>query len=90
MTWNEAKRITNLAKHGLDFLDANLVLGSGIRIDIDVVRAGEARVMSVAYVVEALAVLVLIHVRRDDGPRIVSFRRASRTEEEVYYEQLAE
>ncbi len=24
--WDEAKRHTNLAKHGLDFLDADLVL----------------------------------------------------------------
>jgi uncharacterized DUF497 family protein len=41
LTWDETKRQTNLQKHGLDFADANEVLQSSYRWDIDIVRSGE-------------------------------------------------
>lgn len=40
LTWDEAKRKANLAKHGLDFAQAHLVLDSDYRLDVDVVRGG--------------------------------------------------
>jgi uncharacterized DUF497 family protein len=90
MTWDETKRTVNLVKHGLDFRDASFVLASPIRMDVDVIRAGESRVMSMAYVIEVLAVLVLVHLRRDACCRITSFRRASCVEAEAYYARLGE
>ncbi len=59
-------------------------------MDVNVIRAGEPRVMSMAYVVEVLAVLVLVHVRRGDSDRTISFRRASTVEAETYCAQLEE
>jgi len=50
LTWDERKREANLAKHGLDFSDAELVLDSDIRLDLPVMRNGEERVQSFAYV----------------------------------------
>jgi len=32
--WNEAKRLANLDKHGLDFTDAVMVLDSPYRLDV--------------------------------------------------------
>ena len=41
--WDDAKRESNLQKHGLDFLDAVLVLQSPYRLDVEAVRGGERR-----------------------------------------------
>jgi uncharacterized DUF497 family protein len=88
-TWDEAKRAKNLAKHGLDFEHVDLVLKSPYRLDVEVVRSGEARVQSLAYVFDALAVLTVVYVA-GSTTRIISFRKASREEREVYHEWLAE
>jgi uncharacterized protein len=34
-TWDETKRQANLEKHGLDFMDADLVFGSRIKLELD-------------------------------------------------------
>jgi uncharacterized protein len=46
--WDEAKRLANLDKHGLDFVDAVMVLDSPYRLDIENVRGGEQRTQSFA------------------------------------------
>jgi len=38
MKWDEAKRIRNLEKHGLDFIDAGEVLDNPFRLDVKTVR----------------------------------------------------
>ena len=88
LIWDEAKRQTNLAKHGLDFKDAAWVLESRYRLDVMMVRHGEARTLSFSYVLDRLAVLLLVHVPREDVVRIVSFRYASEIESEKYYEWI--
>ncbi|MCK2127597.1 BrnT family toxin [Thauera aromatica] len=84
LTWDEAKRQANLAKHGLDFAAAGEVLDSRYRLDIPVRRADEHRVMSISYALGFLAVLTVVHTGRKGAARIISFRRASREEREVY------
>lgn len=86
--WDEAKRLTNLEKHGLDFIDAVMVLESRYRLDVESVRAGERRTQSFAYVFDVLAVLTVVHVERDDALRIVSFRPASEEERSAYHDWL--
>lgn len=88
LIWDEAKRQANLAKHGLDFSGAGEVLDSRYRLDIAVRRAGEHRVMSISYALGCLAVLTVVHTGRDGATRVISFRRASREEREVYDEWL--
>lgn len=88
LTWDETKRITNLAKHGLDFVHAGEVLVSQYRLDIKVVRNGESRIQSVSYALGFLAVLTVVHTERDGATRIISFRRASKLEREVYHDWL--
>jgi uncharacterized DUF497 family protein len=41
--WDERKRLSNLAKHGLDFLDADLVFGAACYSYVSA-RQGENRV----------------------------------------------
>lgn len=84
LTWDETKRRRNLRRHGLDFAQAGGVLDSCYRLDIPVVRKGEARVLSISYALGFLAVLTVVHTERDGVTRIISFRRASAGEREVY------
>lgn len=88
LIWDDAKRQANLAKHGLDFANAGLVLESRYRLDIPVIRGGEARVQSFSYVMNRLAVLTVVHLDREDAARIVSFRYAGKNESEAYYEWI--
>lgn len=86
--WDETKRLANLDKHGLDFSDADLVLESHYRLDIPSERNGERRVQSFAYVFEVLTVLTVVFLPDADGFRIISFRRANRSERRAYHEWL--
>lgn len=88
LTWDESKRLSNLAKHGLDFANANWVLDSAYRLDVEVLRGGELRMQSFAYVFDVLAVLTVVHAPRDGSVRVISFRTASGDEREVYHEWL--
>ena len=86
-TWIEAKRAKNLAKHGLDFVDAGMVLDNPYRLDVPSVRNDEAREQSFAFVFERLAVLTVVHLPGAQ-PHIISFRPASRVEREAYHDWL--
>jgi len=88
LIWDERKRRENLAKHGLDFADAGEVLDSRFRMDTPVRRGGEDRIESVSYALGFLAVLTVVHTEREDAARIISFRRASREQREVYHAWL--
>lgn len=84
LVWDEVKRRENLQKHGFDFTDANEVLDSRYRMDVHVVRDGEARIQSFSYALGLLAVLTVVHTERDGATRVISFRPASNKEREVY------
>lgn len=86
--FDPAKAAANLAKHGLRFEDAALVLESRYRLDVQTVRGGEVRTQSLSYVMGVLAVLSLVHTPRGDAVRIISLRRASELETEQYREWL--
>jgi len=84
VVWDEAKRKTNLEKHGLDFADANLVFDSPRKITFQSPRRGEARKQDIAMVAVRGKVLTLIYVERGTDVQAISFRVASRAEREVY------
>lgn len=88
LIWDEKKRRSNLAKHGLDFRQADTVLDSSYRLDMHEIRRDELRVKSISYALGFMAVLTVIHTRRSDATRVISFRRASTIERETYNEWL--
>ena len=88
LSWDERKRTANMIKHGLDFANARWVLDSPYRLDVETTRSAEARIQSFAYVMNVLAVLTVVHTPRQQSSRVISFRKASREECEVYYEWL--
>ncbi len=61
---------------------------SHYRLDLPSERNGEKRVQAFAYVFEVLTVLSLVFLPELKGVRIISFRRANRTEREAYYDWL--
>jgi len=84
--WDESKRLANIEKHGLDFIDAWKVYEAQSRLDVVSYKSGEERTVSTAYVNEDLLILTLVHVPRDDAVRCISFRRASLKERSLYNE----
>jgi len=86
-TWQEIKRQANLIKHKLDFMDADWVLESPYRLDIETERNGEHRQQSFAYVFDLLMVLTVVYLP-GNTPHIISYRPAKRSEREVYHDWL--
>jgi len=84
--WDEAKRKSNLEKHGLDFVDAHLVYDNPEKCTYDSSRAGEQRLMDIAFALVKGRLLALVYTERGEDVRVISFRPASR-EERKQYEQ---
>ena len=88
VVWDPEKRQINLDKHGLDFIDAMMVLDSKYRLDVKSVRNLEHRTQAFAYVFDVLAVLTVVYVSRQNSMRIISFRPASEIERSTYHDWL--
>ena len=84
--WDEAKRKSNLEKHGLDFKDAYLVHENPDKCTYDASRDDEYRLMDVALAVIRGRLLTLVYTETDEEVRVISFRHASREERERYEE----
>lgn len=84
--WDEAKRNSNLKKHGLDFKDAYLVYENSDKCTYDASRYDEFRLMDVALAVVKGRVLTLVYTEDEDEVRVISFRHASREERKRYEE----
>jgi uncharacterized protein len=82
--WDERKRLSNLAKHGLDLLDADLVF-RGPCYSYPSTRQDEVRWVPVG-MLENKQVSIVWTVR-GEAIRLISFRRARR-EERRRYRQL--
>lgn len=84
-TWDEAKRKSNLEKHGYDFADAYRVFdGPMVLFEDDRDGYGEQRMIGVG-MLDTL-VVVVVHVEADETIRIISMRKADRDETNLYYQ----
>ena len=88
ITWDGAKRRTNLRKHGLDFVDAEQVF-EGVTYTYEDDRLGydEQRFISLGLVREI--VVSIVHTEEDDHIHIISMRKATRREREIDFESIA-
>ena len=87
-TWSEAKRVANLAKHGFDFLDAERVFGGEIVTTEDTrFWYGERRYLTFGLLHQT--VVSIVHTENAQEIRIVSFRKATRREISIYFEEIA-
>lgn len=81
--WDENKREANLLKHGIDFVDAVKVLDDFDRIEFENTKYGEKRYQTIGTIHEI--VILLVYTERNAKRRIISARRASKKERDVYY-----
>jgi uncharacterized protein len=81
--WDEAKRRSNIDKHGFDFRDVRPVFDGRPRVDIESSRGSEERTLSVAIFNERFTAVTWTW-RGDDTLRIISVRRARHAEERQY------
>ena len=81
--WNLEKAAQNLKKHGVDFADAATVLTDELAVSIREDSEDEKRFVTIG--MDALGrVLVVAYAWRGDEPRIISARKATRSERRQY------
>ena len=85
--WDEAKRRSNLRRHGFDFVDVERIfVGNAVTILDDRFDYGEIRFITLGILNGR--VVAITHTETDEVTRIISFRKASKNEEEIYYEEI--
>ena len=83
--WDDSKRQSNLAKHGVDFQDALRIFEGPVFEKVNRSH-GEDRVLAVG-VIEGVEIVV-VYVIRGRHRRIISARRAHRDERQDYANHL--
>jgi hypothetical protein len=85
--WDERKRLANIAKHRIDFVDARRIFEGRVLVNQELRRDyGEDRFSALGEFENR--VFYVIYTRRGDSIRIISARRAGRYEREKYYASL--
>lgn len=83
LEWDEAKRESNLVKHGLDLAISLELFGEYFMERLDTRRDyGEDRWVALGMI--RAIVVVLIYTERDDKLRPISLRRATALERSIY------
>jgi len=83
--WDENKNRSNLIKHGLDFHDAILVFEAPMIIaDDNRNEYGEERLSGIGVLKNYFVVVVYTENEENDSRRIISFRKATKSEREFY------
>ncbi|MCI5161572.1 MAG: BrnT family toxin [Candidatus Electrothrix sp. AX5] len=83
--WDEQKRRKNIEKHGIDFTD---IIGfqwdDALEAVDDRFDYGEERINAVGLL--GTRFVVVTYVERKEAIRVISLRKASKTEEQLYHE----
>ena len=86
-TWSQRKRAKNLERHGLDFVDAVQVFqGLVFTYEDDRFRYHEQRFMTLG-LLEGVPVSI-VHTETEHEIRIISFRKATRREAQIYFRAI--
>ena len=86
--WDAQKNSSNRQKHGISFEEASCIFDNPVLTKIDVRRDyGEIRAVSYGMIAEFVVVAV-VHTDRNGKKRIISARRAEKTERKNYYEHI--
>jgi len=86
-TWSERKRAINLKAHGLDFNDApRVVEGTTYTFEDARFDYGEQRLETLGLL--AGVPVSIVHTESEDEIRVVSFRKATKREANIYFNQV--
>jgi uncharacterized DUF497 family protein len=89
LTWDEAKRGENLAKHKLDLADAEAVFGGAFFTFVDDrFHYREQRFITIGMLRNT--VVVVAHTEQDDRIRVMSMRKATANEPRLYFRGFAD
>ena len=82
--WDEAKRKSNIKKHGFDFVDTVKVFdGATFTINDDRFDYGKNRYITLG-MLEGIVVRIA-HFEEDELIRIISMRKATKNEQKIYF-----
>jgi len=85
--WDEAKCKSNIVKHGLDFADAKFVFeGATFTFEDDRFSYGEQRFITLGMLKGI--VVVIAHTEHRDVIRIISMRKATKSEQKIYFKRF--
>ena len=86
-TWSERKRVINLKDHGLDFVDAPRVF-EGVTYTFEDARFdyGEQRFETLGLL--AGVPVSIVHTESEDEIRVISLRKATKREANIYVQQV--
>jgi uncharacterized DUF497 family protein len=85
--WDENKRLANIRKHSFDFTDVSTVFDSDtVTVEDDRYNYGEQRFIT--FGLFQGRVIAVVHTENDDLVRIISARKATKYEQQIYFEQV--
>ncbi|WP_071191307.1 BrnT family toxin [Trichormus sp. NMC-1] len=87
--WDENKRLNNIRKHGINFVDALIIFeNDNVIIEDDRFNYNEQRFIALGLLQGW--VIVIVYTEREDIIRIISARKATKYEQRTYFEQIAD
>jgi uncharacterized DUF497 family protein len=87
--WDEAKRQSNIQKHGIDFVGIEKAfVGTTLTILDDRFDYGELRFITLGILTGR--VVVIAHTETPEVIRIISVRKATKNEEANYFQEIAD
>ena len=89
ITWDENKRRKNIARHGIDFVGADIIFDHPMLTrEDDRDHYGEQRLQSLA-LLEGRVVFV-VWTERESGVHIISIRKAEKHEQKIYFQSTGQ
>lgn len=86
--WDDDKRLANLSKHGVDFLDARLIWTRPVLDPADLrLVEGEWRPTALG-LLEGEVIVAVVYTLKGDVLRLISARRARRNERKTYQDRF--
>jgi uncharacterized protein len=86
-TWDEAKRTSNLKAHSLDFADAQEVF-AGATFTLEDSRFSYAEERFVTLGMLRGFVVSIVHTETQRTIRVISFRKATKNEQAIFFNQI--
>jgi hypothetical protein len=87
--WDEAKRRSNIKRHGIDFVaveNEKVFAGETATFLDDRFDYGERRFLTLGLLKER--VVAISHTETDEVIRLISVRKASKNEEDIYFKEV--
>lgn len=85
--WDEAKRLSNINRHKIDFIGLEKVFaGETITFLDNRFDYGEIRFLTFGLLNQR--VVAIAHTETNEGIRVISVRKASKNEENIYFKEI--